>query len=180
MTTNQDLTIAHSIQEVILSAVYIFYTLKILRNFLRPEATRIMRQLLFINVLIINMNIALVAVEYASLFILETTLKGFIYSIKLKLGFAILSQLSALVGGNSGLSGSSISNSGQHRGMDFLDASEERKNSITKSRHIERLPRLDTTDFVDRSKFEGDYTHPTSPERSRSHSGRLENEEIDT
>lgn len=57
-----------------------------------------MQQLIYINVLIIIMDVALLGIEYASLFLLETILKGFIYSIKLKLEFAILSRLVNAVG----------------------------------------------------------------------------------
>lgn len=49
--------------------------------------------LVFINIAIITMDVALLSIEYASLLILETTLKGVFYSIKLKLEFAILGRL---------------------------------------------------------------------------------------
>jgi hypothetical protein len=58
-----------------------------------------MRQLICINVLIIALDIGLLGIEYASLFLLETILKGFVYSIKLKFEFAILGRLVDAVGG---------------------------------------------------------------------------------
>lgn len=60
---------------------------------LRASSRSIARQLLIINALIILMDVGLLAIEYASLFLLETILKGFTYSVKLKLEFAILSRL---------------------------------------------------------------------------------------
>lgn len=60
-----------------------------------------MKQLILINVVIIVMDLGLLGLECASLYILETLLKGVIYSIKLKLEFAILSKLVKFVGSSS-------------------------------------------------------------------------------
>jgi len=59
-----------------------------------------MHRLIFINVVIVSMDVALLSMEYASHFLLETILKGFTCSIKLKLEFAILSQLIVVAGGD--------------------------------------------------------------------------------
>lgn len=45
------------------------------------------------------MDLGLLGMEAASLYILETTLKGVVYSIKLKLELAVLGKLVLLVGG---------------------------------------------------------------------------------
>ena len=58
-----------------------------------------MYQLFTINILIILMDIALLAFEFANLYIWETETKAVIYSIKLKLEFAVLSKLVKFVGG---------------------------------------------------------------------------------
>lgn len=89
----------NSVQEFILSIVYITETFKTLRTSLRPQTKSIMQQLIGINVLIIMMDVALLGIEYASLFLYETILKGFLYSIKLKFEFAILSRLVDAAGG---------------------------------------------------------------------------------
>lgn len=52
-----------------------------------------MQQLLLINVVVILMDIGLLAMQYASQFLLQTIAKGVFYSIKLKLELAILSRL---------------------------------------------------------------------------------------
>lgn len=52
-----------------------------------------MHQLVLINIAIIIMDMGLLGMEYASLFLLETITKSVFYSIKLKLEFAILSRL---------------------------------------------------------------------------------------
>lgn len=61
-----------------------------------------MRQLIFINVAILTMDAALLGIEYASIFVLETVLKGVLYSIKLKIEFAILSRLVKFVTNDTG------------------------------------------------------------------------------
>ncbi|KAF1942731.1 hypothetical protein EJ02DRAFT_344798 [Clathrospora elynae] len=104
------------VQEFILSTIYIKETVRLLklseavqddvRSF--DDATglgllkngnvrRTMYQLLAINVLIIIMDLALLGVVFANLYIIETTLKGVVYSIKLKLEFAVLGKLVQLV-----------------------------------------------------------------------------------
>ena len=81
------------VQEIILSSIYIVETIKILRTSLQPNTKRTMYQLITINVVIIVMDLGLLGIECASLYILETLVKGVIYSIKLKLEFAILGKL---------------------------------------------------------------------------------------
>jgi len=63
----------------------------------QASVRKTMYQLLAINVLIITMDLALLAVEFANLYLIETTLKGVVYSIKLKLEFAVLGKLIQLV-----------------------------------------------------------------------------------
>lgn len=58
--------------------------------------------LVFINVVIIMMDVALLSIEYASLLILETIIKGVFYSFKLKLEFAILGRLVKFVSSGQG------------------------------------------------------------------------------
>lgn len=53
--------------------------------------------LVTINIVIILLDVGLLSIEYASLLILETILKGVFYSIKLKLEFAILGRLVSFV-----------------------------------------------------------------------------------
>jgi uncharacterized membrane protein YciS (DUF1049 family) len=103
------------VQEIILSVIYIRETVRLLRlsesvqddvqsfddgttNALRNANVRkTMYQLLAINVVIICMDLALLGVEFANLYLIETTLKGVVYSIKLKLEFAVLGRLVQLV-----------------------------------------------------------------------------------
>ncbi|KAL1610886.1 hypothetical protein SLS59_000523 [Nothophoma quercina] len=102
------------VQELILSVIYIRETIRLLRlgesvqddvgsvddgtGQLRNLAVRkTMYQILAINVIIIIMDLALLGVEFANLYLIETTLKGVVYSIKLKLEFAVLGKLVQIV-----------------------------------------------------------------------------------
>jgi hypothetical protein len=100
------------LQEFILSVVYIREAVRLLKlsetvqddarsfddgtehgHLRNSHARKTMYQLLAINVIIIIMDLALLAVEFANLYLIETTLKGVVYSIKLKLEFAVLGKL---------------------------------------------------------------------------------------
>ncbi|KAF9884221.1 hypothetical protein FE257_001953 [Aspergillus nanangensis] len=86
-------------QEILISAIYIYETAKFLR--LRPTKdparNKTMYELLSINIIIILMDVALLVLEYLGLYTLQTTLKATVYSIKLKLEFAVLRKLVSLV-----------------------------------------------------------------------------------
>lgn len=85
---------AFSIQEAIISGLYLCETYKLLRTTQRNKAQRrIQYQLIIINVLIILMDLTLLVLEYASEYAIQICLKGAVYSVKLKLEFAVLSQL---------------------------------------------------------------------------------------
>ena len=94
---------AFCVQELVLSGTYIQETLRILKpseTFQKSRNRIILRRLIFVNVVIIMMDLALVATEYANLYNIETTFKSLLYSVKLKLKFVVLNQLASIV--NSG------------------------------------------------------------------------------
>lgn len=82
-----------TIQEFIISGIYVWKTLDILKTGQKKHKHRIMWQLFAINVIIIVLDIGLLVLEYRDLFIPEVAFKELSYSIKLKLEFAILSKL---------------------------------------------------------------------------------------
>jgi hypothetical protein len=91
---------AFSLQEFIISALYIWEARKMLRSIAKikkEEARSVMIHLILVNILIILMDITLLGTEYANEYSIETTYKSTLYSIKLKLEFAILNRLRALV-----------------------------------------------------------------------------------
>ncbi|OJD14477.1 hypothetical protein ACJ73_09079 [Blastomyces percursus] len=82
-----------SVQEVVISTLYIWETAKMFR--LSPDRgnRRIMWQLISINMIVTVMDIGLLAAVYADLYLYEPAIRVMVYSIKLKLEFAILGQL---------------------------------------------------------------------------------------
>ena len=85
------------IQEFIISALYIWETTKLLRLDSDSGKRKIMYQLIALNLIIILMDLGLLILEYLNLYIMETMIKGVVYSIKLKLEFAVLGKLVHLV-----------------------------------------------------------------------------------
>lgn len=83
-----------TIQEAIISGLYLYETARLLRRANNREShRRIQYQLFGINVLIILMDLILLGFEYASEYAVQITLKPAVYSLKLKLEFAVLGKL---------------------------------------------------------------------------------------
>ncbi|OJJ47606.1 hypothetical protein ASPZODRAFT_131150 [Penicilliopsis zonata CBS 506.65] len=137
------------LQETILSSLYIWETVRLLRMDPSREKRRIMYELIVINAVIILMDVVLLILEYMNNYIMETILKGTIYSIKLKLEFAVLGKLVRLVGRQQQQQAPSV----------VLPVS---------------LPPAPTNfpDFVDSSRFTSDVTHAASPATLSSSSRR--------
>ncbi|GAB1215588.1 hypothetical protein ATERTT37_004779 [Aspergillus terreus] len=86
-----------TLQEIIISSLYIRETIKLLCLNPSRSSYRIMRRLIAINALMILMDLTTVSLEYANLWYLKTTLMATFDSIKLKLEFAVLSKLVEVV-----------------------------------------------------------------------------------
>jgi hypothetical protein len=85
------------IQEFIISGIYLWETMGLLKVLSKPSNRRTIQQLFIINIIIIALDIVLLSLEYRDLRVLEQTTKGVIYSIKLKFEFAILGKLVEVV-----------------------------------------------------------------------------------
>lgn len=85
------------IQEFIISGIYLWKTVQLLKLISKKGTRRVMYELFIINAIIILMDIALLALEYKGLRALERAFKSFIYSCKLKMEFAVLGKLVNLV-----------------------------------------------------------------------------------
>lgn len=104
-----------TLQEFILSGLYVWKTLDIIRSTSntttiggptarKRRTSRIMWQLFSINVFIVFMDIALLVIEYQDRHVFQQALKEVVYSVKLKMEFAILSKLVALTAKDGGAS----------------------------------------------------------------------------
>lgn len=85
-----------SVQELILSSLYIFPTIRILRDSQRlrgSSARKTLWYLIYFNILIIAMDASLLGLQYAGFDKIQHFYKPAVYSVKLKLEFAILNRL---------------------------------------------------------------------------------------
>ena len=87
---------AFCFQEFIISGVYVWSTIRLLQPVYHGRTRKVMMQLIWINLIIIGMDVCLLAMEYTNIYDIEATLKAMVYSIKLKLEFAVLNQLMTL------------------------------------------------------------------------------------
>ncbi|KAH8662805.1 hypothetical protein BGZ60DRAFT_74905 [Tricladium varicosporioides] len=88
------------IQEFIISGLYVYSTKQILKpgaTFQKKRFRQVMLHLIYVNILVILMDITLLCTEYANLYEIQITFKGALYSIKLRLEFAILNQLRSTI-----------------------------------------------------------------------------------
>lgn len=159
------------LQELIISVIYIKETLRLLKlsQSVQDDITSVtdggavgegqvrktMYQLIAINAIIIAMDIALLAVEFANLYLIETTLKGAVYSIKLKLEFAVLGKLVQIVHTKS--HNSNGHGSDERRGTATglsLEKSDSEGSGRVRSARAQAWP-----DFVDPRRVSCDVTH---------------------
>jgi hypothetical protein len=103
-----------TLQEFILSGLYVWKTMEIIRatssaspaegglTAKKRRTSRIMWQLFSINVFIVFMDVAVLVIEYQDRHVFQQALKEVVYSIKLKMEFAILSKLVALTAKDGG------------------------------------------------------------------------------
>lgn len=82
-----------SVQELIISATYIWATVRFLRPVYNDRVRSVMIQLMWINVAIILMDMAMLTMEYLNYYSVQAAMKAAIYSVKLKLEFTVLNQL---------------------------------------------------------------------------------------
>ena len=86
------------LQEFVLSILYLKHTYEILHTISAERTRKNVRQLIYINIIIILLDCALLGLEYANMYILEAMVKGVVYSVKLKLEFMVLGKLVQVIG----------------------------------------------------------------------------------
>lgn len=85
--------IGFSVQEVILSIIYSMEAVRLLNLRPRGHYRGILVQLLVVNLSMILMDAAVIAVQFTGMSDVQFTLKAMVYSVKLKLEYAILNKL---------------------------------------------------------------------------------------
>ena len=99
------------VQEAIISGIYIWQTIQLRKLVTNQWKRKMIYQLLVINVIILAMDAVLLGVQYSKNRSVQVQLKGFVYSLKLKLEFAVLSRLVSFVDQSRGGSQESSTNS---------------------------------------------------------------------
>lgn len=101
-----------SIQEAIISAIYIYQTVCLLwqrdkhgdrhnQRLLR----KLLAHLIFVNVMVVVLDITLLAVQFSGHYEIQTTYKTAVYSVKLKVEFSILNRLARFLTNRGSTSG---------------------------------------------------------------------------
>ena len=90
-----------TIEELLISGLYVWKTIALLKVLSKANTRTLVWQLLAINIAIMAMDTALIVLQYKHLQLYQESIKGFVYSVKLKLELNILSKLVALVDGPS-------------------------------------------------------------------------------
>lgn len=86
-----------TLQETVISCLYIFYTYRFLNSGYAMHTRRVVRLLVLVQVCVIAFDGGLTAFDYKNMFTLKCTVHPFVYALKLKLEFIVLNQLLALV-----------------------------------------------------------------------------------
>ncbi|KAI8716433.1 hypothetical protein NCS52_00937100 [Fusarium sp. LHS14.1] len=93
------------VQELIISGLYVWETTKRLnleKSIGNTRTRTVMNHLVYVNVIVIILDITILALEFANLYSIQTAWKPLVYSIKLKLEFSILNRLVELTRGGRG------------------------------------------------------------------------------
>ena len=140
---------AFCIQEFIISGVYVWSTIRLLKPVYHGRTRKVMTQLIWINLIIIAMDVVLLAMEYSNIYEIEATLKAMVYSIKLKLEFAVLNQLMTLAN-------SSVNNHQQLHIEDGDEKGDDRPVGEGRSK---------STEYISSKYQKPSKKHKSSPER---------------
>ncbi|KAI9652761.1 MAG: hypothetical protein M1831_006563 [Alyxoria varia] len=82
-----------TVQELTISGIYLWEVGRFLRVIMELHTRKLLYELLMVNIILIILDVVLLSVEYENLYQIEVTLKGMVYSIKLKMELAVLSKL---------------------------------------------------------------------------------------
>lgn len=85
-------------QEFIISGLYIWRAVDIIKMSERKRSHHLMWQLIGMHIIVIILDIALLSVEFLGFHVLQQTFKGLAYSVKLKLELVVLNKLVELSG----------------------------------------------------------------------------------
>jgi len=86
-----------SIQEVLISAIYIYSTMQMLKGSFNKKIKKTIAFLIAIQVIVILADVVVITVDYCQYFTLKAVLHSFVYAFKLQLEFVILNQFKEVI-----------------------------------------------------------------------------------
>lgn len=86
-----------SLQEIIISAIYIYATLKMLQGSFNKKIRNTIAFLVLIQVVVILADVVVISLDYAEYFTLKAVLHSFVYAFKLQLEFVILNEFREVI-----------------------------------------------------------------------------------
>jgi hypothetical protein len=127
--------VGFSIQEIILSMIYSYEAVRLLNLRPRGQYRGILVQLLIVNIVMIIMDAAIIGVQYSGFFDIHVSLKAMVYSIKLKLEYAILGKLVVIT--EMGFSNSAPTDLSDFVDLSFHNTSTPQPDSESQSRPLD-------------------------------------------
>ncbi|KAI1772532.1 hypothetical protein F4818DRAFT_426272 [Hypoxylon cercidicola] len=122
-----------SIQETIISAVYVWGTLQILKLSLNSKAKNTLALLIIVQVIVVLADVLVIVLDYLEYFTLKAVIHSFVYAFKLQVEFVVLNEFKFMAqGGITGGSGSLGGGSGGFAAFNnnvFLDIPKTSENS---------------------------------------------------
>jgi hypothetical protein len=85
--------VGFTVQEIIISTIYIFHTHKLLGGSYNETTRKSIRLLIIVQVLCVALDIPFIVLAFADIFLIKATLTSFAYAIKLKMEFLVLNNL---------------------------------------------------------------------------------------
>ncbi|KAL6856718.1 hypothetical protein J3F83DRAFT_375320 [Trichoderma novae-zelandiae] len=119
MITERIEIVVFFLQEMMLSGLYIYETVRLLRmggslgN--KRNSRRVLKNLILVNILVMVLDVTILSLEFANLYDYQISYKPFAYSVKLKLEFTVLNRLVELTSGGRDVNSSDQSRSSSGR-----------------------------------------------------------------
>lgn len=104
---------AFSVQETIISALYIYFTLQYLKTSFQKSTRKTIALLVAIQVTVVLADIVVITLDYCEYFTLKAVLHSFVYAVKLQLEFVVLNDVKAMAS-KGGLTPSNIGQAQLH------------------------------------------------------------------
>ncbi|KAI1478972.1 hypothetical protein F4774DRAFT_140206 [Daldinia eschscholtzii] len=91
--------LAFSVQETVISSIYIWGTLQMLKLSLNAKAKNTLAFLIIVQVAVVLADIPVIVLDYCNYFTLKAVIHSFIYAFKLQIEFVVLNEFKRLANG---------------------------------------------------------------------------------